>query len=139
MLDVLWNSVTSRDSSFGERIAASLALLFLVITGGLVSLLVLHTVDVAGIAPVQSANTVITAKEGTPASTSYVPVGKTIIPQGRSATFRLYFDIEEKNLSLKVMKGLFEHVSVGDRVVVQYGFGRISKGIEPLQVEVVPK
>jgi hypothetical protein len=106
---------------------------------GLVVLLGFVLVDSVGITPTKTAITVIKVKQVVPAYTTIIMVGKIIAPQHNPESYRLKFNIEGKELSVRVEKKFFDDVKVGDRIEVEYGFGRLSKSYQLRQIRLMAR
>lgn len=139
MIKELLNRIFSRDSSLGERsIAATIVLLVLALTTSIV-FLGLVLVDVAGITPTKTTTTVVEEKRFMPAYATIIPAGKTVITQYHPEEYRLHFKIGEKKVLHRVDRELFDTIKVGDRIEVDYGFGRLSNSPQPTNTRLAEK
>ncbi|HSE35515.1 MAG TPA: hypothetical protein VLB83_05335 [Candidatus Paceibacterota bacterium] len=139
MIRDILRDIFSPYSLFGDRCLAALMALLMLAAVGLVVLLGFVLVDSVGITPTKTATTVVEAKQVVPAHTTTILVGKVIVPQHRPESYRLHFKIDGEELSPTVEKKFFDDVRVGDRIEVDYGFGRLSNSHQPTQIRLMAR
>ena len=139
MIRDMLSDVFSRYSSFGDRCLAALMALLMLAAVGLVVLLGFVLVDSVGITPTKTTITVVEVKEVVPAHITTILVGKVIVPQYRPESYRLHFKIDGEEVSPEVKKQFFDDVNVGDRIEVDYGFGRLSNSHQPTRIRLVSR
>lgn len=131
------NDIFSPYSSFGDRCIAALMALLMLAAVGLVLLLGSVLVDSVGVTPTKTTTTVVEAKRVVPAHTSPLMGGKVILLQYHRESYRLHFKIDGEEVSLAVKKEFFADINVGDRIEVDYGFGRFSNSHQPTKIRLV--
>jgi hypothetical protein len=62
-----------------------------------------------------------------------------MVPQFHPESYRLHFEIEGEKISTSVKKKFFDDIRVGDRIEVDYGFGRLSNSHKPTQIRLVTR
>lgn len=139
MIKGLVEDIFSSHSSFGDRCVAALIVALVVLATGLIVMLGFFTVNSVGIDSTETVVTVIEEKSVVPSHTTYMLVGKIMVPQYHSKSWRLGFSIGEHEVSHAVDEGLFEKARVGDRVRVAYGLGRLSHTPQVGEVSLVDK
>ncbi|HBP00536.1 TPA: hypothetical protein DD617_05125 [Candidatus Uhrbacteria bacterium] len=81
----------------------------------------------------------VEVKQVVPAHTSIILVGKVMIPQSYPESYRLHFKIDGKEVFSPIEKKFFNEVNVGDKVEVDYGFGRLSHSYQPTRIRLVDR
>lgn len=104
---------------------------------GCVALLGFVLVDSVGITPTKTTITEVEMKQVVPAYTTTILVGKVMVPQFHPESYRLHFKIDGEELSPTVEKNFFDNIRVGDKIEVDYGFGRLSNSHKPTQIRLV--
>lgn len=108
-------------------VGLSIVLLGLVFVIGLV-------VDFIGIVPTETTVVTVEHKQVVPASISMMATEKDVAIRYQEESYKLHFKIGDKKFSLDVGKRLFNNVSVGDEIRVDYGLGRISGYCYPIRI-----
>jgi len=139
MIKDILSDIFSPCSSFGDRCLAALMGLLMLAVVGLLGLLAFILVDSIGITPTKTTATVVEAKQVVPAHTTTILVGTVIVPQYHPESYRLHFKIEGEEVSPTVKKKFFDDIKVGDRIEVDYGFGRLSNSRQPTQIKLVER
>lgn len=139
MIQDLLREIFSPYSAFGDRCLAALIALLMLAAVGLVVLLVVVLVDSVGITPTKTATVVVETKQVVPAYTTIILMGKIIVPQHHPESYRLHFNIEGEELSSMVEKEFFDGIRVGDRIEVDYGFGRLSNSHQPTEIRLAAR
>lgn len=121
---------------FDKFLAVLMALLMVVLVGLMVWLVYL-LIDSVGITATNTTITVVESKEVVSAHTTYILVGKVLVPQFQPESYRLHFRIDGTRVSSTVEKDFFDNVSIGDRIEVDYGFGRLSNSLQPTQIKLI--
>lgn len=134
MIGDILDNIFSPYSSFGERCLAAFIVLTVLLAIGLVGLLVCMLVDSVGIAPTKTTVATVEAKQVIPAHTTTMLVGKIMVPQFHPESYRLHFKIDGYKISPTVEKKIFDEVNVGERIEVDYGFGRLSNTHQPTRI-----
>lgn len=137
MIRDILSDIFSPYAFFWDRCLAVLLALFVLATFGLVVLLGLIIIDSAGITPAKTATTVVEAKQVVPAYTTILLAGKIVVPQYHLESYRLHFKIDGEEISPSVKKELFDNINVGDRIEVDYGFGRLSNSHQLTEIRLV--
>lgn len=137
MLKDFWNDIFSRHSSFGYKCLAGFILLGTLVLFGLIGVLLFIAVDTVGITPTKTMTTMVEAKQVSSAYTSFIHMGKSIIPQYHSASYRLLFKIDEEEVDHTVEKEFFDTINVGDTIDVDYGQKRLSGSHMPTSIRFV--
>jgi hypothetical protein len=119
-------------------IRAIIILLILAVVG-LIVLMGLTIIDTVGITPTKSVITIVEVKQVVPAHTSNVLVGHIPAHLHHPESYKLYFKIDEEELSPEVEKKFFDDVKVGDKIEVDYGFGRLSNSHQPTQIKLAAR
>jgi hypothetical protein len=139
MIRYILSDIFSPCSSFGDRCLAALMALLMLAAVGLVVLMGFFLIDSVGITPTKTATTVVEAKQVVPAYSTIILVDKVIIPQYYPESYLLHFKIDGEELSPMVEKKFFDDVRVGDRIEVDYGFGRLGNSRQPTQIRLVAR
>jgi len=134
MIKDILNNISPYSSFEDKCLLAALMALCLV---GLLGLLAFILVDSVGITPTKTTVTVVEEKQVVPAHTTYILVGKIFIPQHHPKSYRLHFKIDGKKVSLTVEKKFFDDIKVGDKIEVDYGFGRLRR--QPTKIRLVTR
>ncbi len=134
MIRDIVSDIISPHSSFGDRFLAALMALVMLLVSGLVALLGFVLVDSVGITPTKTATTVVEAKQVVSAYTTTVLMGKVFVPQYYPESYQVHFRIDGEELSPTIEKKFFDDIRVGDRIEVDYGFGRLSNSRQPTQI-----
>ena len=137
MIRGILRDIFSRYSSFGDRCLAALIALLMLAGVGLLGLLAFILVDSVGITPSKTVITLVEAKQVVPAHTTTILVGKVIVPQYHPESYRVHFKIDEEEISPTVEKKFFDDINVGDKIEVDYGYGRLSNSHQPTQIRLV--
>lgn len=137
IMDILCD-IFSPDSSFGDRVMASIMVILMLAVVALLGFLVYMLVDSVGITATKTTTTVVETKQIVPAhnTTSFIMAGKTTIPMTthHPESYHLQFKIDSKRIESEVNKGFFDNLDVGDLITVDYGFGRLSGSVEPVNI-----
>lgn len=137
MIRDILSDIFSPHSLLVDRcLAAFIALLMLVLVG-LLGVLGYALVDSVGITPAKTAVTVVEVKQVVPAYTTVILTGKVTVPQYHPESYQLHFMIDGEKFSPTVEKRFFDDVNVGDRIEVDYGFGRLSNSRQPTRIKLV--
>jgi hypothetical protein len=140
MIKDILNDIFSSYSSFEDRCLAALMALLMLVGVGLLGLLVFILVDSVGITPTKTTVTVVDEKQVVPVHTTYILMGgKIFIPQHHPESYRLHFKIDGEEVSLTVDKKFFDDIKVGDKIEVDYGFGRLSNSHQPTKIRLVTR
>jgi hypothetical protein len=137
MFKDIWNDIFSPRSSFGERCLAALLLLLVPVLAGVVGVVGYIIVDSVALTPTKTAVTTIEVKQVVPAYMTTLIAGKVIIPQYHPQSYRVRFKIDGEDVSSVIEKDFFDTVSVGDKIEVDYGFGRLSNSHHPTRIKLV--
>lgn len=135
MIRDILSDIFSPYSSFGERCLAVIIALVILIVVGLLGLLAFTIVDSVGVSPTKTAVTMIEDKHIVPAYTTIIMAGKVPTPQFHPESYQIHFKIDGEKISSSVKKNFFDDVNVGDKIKVDYGFGRLSKSYQPKIIE----
>ncbi len=104
----------------------------------LVVILVFTTADSMGIISTKTAVAVVEAKETLPAhvSTTVMFTGKVavLIPIFHQESYQLLFKISGRELEFAVNKQFFDSLKPGDKIEIDYGFGRITGSPKPVKI-----
>jgi hypothetical protein len=133
MIKDILNDIFPPYWSFGDKCLATLMAL------GVLGLLAFIIVDSVGITPTKTTVTVVEEKQVVPAHTTYIMTGKIFIPQHHPKSYRLHFKIDGEEVSLTVEKKFFDDIKVGDKIEVDYGFGRLSNSRKPTKIRLVTR
>lgn len=126
--------IFSEGTSFGGRCAGLLVLALLIFAALLILGMVIDIADSAGIAPEGVAICSVEDKDATHAYTTWMTVNNIMTPIHHPATHEIFFTIEGERLSADINRALYKSLSVGDLVEVEYGRGRISRSLHPIEV-----
>jgi len=141
MIKGILSDIFSPHSSFGERCLAALIALFTVLVAWLLGWLIFFLVNSMGIGPTKTAITMVEAKQVVPAytTTTFVVSGKVMVPITTyfPESYELRFKIDAKNLKSAVEKDFFDRVKTGEKIEVDYGFGRLNGSYEPVRIRSV--
>lgn len=140
MIRGILDDIFSPYSSFGDRFFAALIALFII---GLVGLLSFFLIDSVSITSTKTVVTVVEAKQVVPAhtTTTMVMIGKILHPiiTHHPESYYLHFKIDDEELDSGVEKEFFDTVDVGERIEVDYGFGRLSGSYNPVRFRSIPR
>lgn len=139
MIRDILSDIFSPYSSFGNRCLVALIALLMLATVVIMGLLGFTIVDSVGITPTKTAVTVVEVKKIVPVHTTIIPAGKAIVPQYHPESYRLHFKIDGEEVSLTVEKKFFDDVNVGNRIEVDYGFGRLSNSHQPTRIKLADR
>jgi hypothetical protein len=139
MIKDILNDIFSPYSSFGDKCLAALIALLMLVGVGLLGLLAFILVDSVGITPTKTTVTVVEEKQVVPPTTYILMAGKIFIPQHHPKSYRLHFKIDGEEVSLTVEKKFFDDIKVGDKIEVDYGFGRLSNSRQPTKIRLVTR
>ena len=128
-------------SSFVEKCIGAFVVLILLIIVGLLGLLSFIAIDSVGITPMKTVVTVVEEKRIIPShtTTGLIPVGKVMVPtiQHHPKSHRLRFKIDGKEFDYTVEKDFFDGLNAGDKIEVDYGFGRLTGQYWPARIRLV--
>jgi hypothetical protein len=135
------SDIFSHHSSLGDRLLALMIVLIMTIASGLLLFLVLLIVDSAALEGKETTTTTIEQLEVVPAhtTTSNILVGKVMVPQiiHHPESYHVHFDIKDTDTSISVSRPFFDSVDVGQRVEVNYGYGRLSGSYRPTAIRAI--
>jgi hypothetical protein len=137
MIREILSDIFSPYSLFGERCLAAFVALTIIGVVILLGFLTFSMVDSVGVRSTNKTITIIEDKMVVPAYTTFVLVGKVMVPQHHPESYQLHFDIDGEVVSPDVDMDFFNRVSIGDKIEVEYGFGRLSSSHVPTKIRLV--
>ncbi len=122
-----------------ERITGCLIILISLVVLVMAGFVLCIAIDKTGIEATKTTTTEVTKKWYEPPMTTstFVMHGKMLVPitHRKPEAYKIGFVLEGKERSLKVQIEMYNQLTVGQQVTVEYGFGRFSK--EPYATKVV--
>lgn len=139
MVKEIWNTLSPFRLPLKDRCVLAIFVLLILLIVGILGLSAFWLVDVVGINQANMAVTTVEIKQIVPAYTIVSPVGKILVPVYHSEVYLLHFKIDEEEISFAVYEKLFNDIKVGDRIEVDYGFGRLSNQHFPAKIRLVDR
>ena len=126
MLRGVLNDSLSSHSSFFDRFVGVFIILSIITIVVLLGLLTYKIVDSMDVPSVGTVETVIEAKQITPAHHTPMMIGKVFVMQYHPKTYQVCFRMDGWYFCPNVSRDFFDYVNIGDKIEVDYGFGRLS-------------
>ena len=130
MFKFVWDQIFSPYTHSVDRfLMAVIAVLFLVLLGVLI-VGMMSFIDSVGVTPTKTTTTVVEQKHVVPAHTTIAMmlVGKVMVPitTHHPESYYLDFKIDGKDMESSVDKNFFDKLTVGEKIEVDYGLGRLT-------------
>ncbi|KXK08009.1 MAG: hypothetical protein UZ21_OP11001000817 [Microgenomates bacterium OLB22] len=126
----LFGDIFSPYSSLTDRLLATLILLITLFAVALAIWLGFTLIDHVGVKATNTASVSIVQKKFIPEHTTHeiMPAGNVMVPTTtyHPDQYTLWFDIEGYSTCINVTRDFFDAVTVGDKVAVLYGHGRLT-------------
>jgi hypothetical protein len=134
----LYSDIFSPRSTIGTRLLASLISLLMLLMVGVLGVLIFIVINTACISPTRTIGATIEKKDIIPAytTTTMILAGKVIVPSTvyHPESYNIHFKIDRSEVSMNVSKTFFKTIAIGDKIEVDYGFGRLNNSYEPVNI-----
>lgn len=120
------SDIFSPHSSFFDRFIGAFIILCIIAIVILLGLITYKIVDTKNVPFAGTAETMVEAKQITPAHLTSIMIGKVVGVQYHPRTYQICFRMDGWYFYPNVSKGFFDYVNIGDKIEVDYGFGRLS-------------
>ena len=121
-----------------ERIAGCMVILISLVVLVMAGFVLYIAIDKTGIETTKTTTTEVTKKWYEPPMTTstFVMHGKMLVPitHRKPEAYKIGFVLEGEDKSCKVELEIYDQLSVGKKIIVEYGHGRFSKKYWPTSV-----